>query len=142
MYSLDNDFKELLAKLREPGSLNPALSDPLFYFAYPAEQMLEVKERLPRCIVNLKKRIQVKTSLSELMWNGCDSALEYVAGFEHEADYAVERWDSRRSSERGRVYRNDCGTHMRGRLRYSCSFNRIRVAAPLFQNENTGESPP
>lgn len=90
MDSLDNDFKELLAKLREPGSLNPALSDPLFYFAYPAEQMLEVKERLPRWIVKLEEtgfKVE-RISLSDLMWKRIDDSSRWNMwlALEHEAD--------------------------------------------------------
>jgi hypothetical protein len=48
MYSLDNAFNELIDKIRDPDALNPAKSDPVFYFAYPPELMLDLKKRLPR----------------------------------------------------------------------------------------------
>ncbi len=33
MYSLDKAFNELIDKMRDPDALNPAKSDPIFYFA-------------------------------------------------------------------------------------------------------------
>ena len=48
MYSLESQFDELLAKLKEPGFLNPAQSDPVYYFVYPPEKILEVKKAIPR----------------------------------------------------------------------------------------------
>ena len=44
--SLERDFQELRALLRQPSSLNPAHSDPIFYFVYSPQQMLTVKRRL------------------------------------------------------------------------------------------------
>jgi len=90
MHSLDNSFQDLLAKLREPETLNPALSDPIFYFAYPSEQMLELKKRLPRWIVKLRDAgFKVKRiSLSDLMWQLIDDSgrWEMWLALEHEAD--------------------------------------------------------
>jgi hypothetical protein len=43
---LENAFQELRAVLRQPTTLNPAHSDPIFYFVYRPEHMLTVKRRL------------------------------------------------------------------------------------------------
>jgi hypothetical protein len=48
MSSLDQTFKELLVKLREPDALNPAKSDPILYFVYPPAFMLDLEQRLSR----------------------------------------------------------------------------------------------
>lgn len=44
---LENDFKELRARLGQPAALNPAQSDPIFYFVYRPELTLVVQQRLP-----------------------------------------------------------------------------------------------
>lgn len=76
MFSLKKLFEELLAKLREPGTLNPTVSDPVFYFVFPPEKMLEVKKALPRWSTKLAhagfnvKRI----SLSDMLWRAVDDS--------------------------------------------------------------------
>ena len=47
MSSLDSTFNELRAQLKKPDALNPAKSDPLFYFVHAPEEALEVKKKLP-----------------------------------------------------------------------------------------------
>jgi hypothetical protein len=42
---LERAFQELREVLKQPTSLNPAHSDPIFYFVYRAEYMLAVKRR-------------------------------------------------------------------------------------------------
>jgi hypothetical protein len=44
MYSLDKTFNELLERIRDPDALTAARRDPIFYFVYPPEAMLEVKK--------------------------------------------------------------------------------------------------
>ena len=56
MSSLDSTFEELRARLRSPDALNPAKSDPLFYFVHAPEETLEVKRNCRsglRCSVRM-----------------------------------------------------------------------------------------
>jgi len=76
MYSLDNAFNELINKIRDPDALNPAKSDPIFYFAYPPELMLDLKKRLPRWISKIRKAgfKTVRISLADLLWRVVDDS--------------------------------------------------------------------
>lgn len=76
MYSLDSAFDELLQKIRDPGSLNPARSDPIFYFAYPPELMLELKKNLPRWTSKLREAgFEVRrVSLADILWQAVDDS--------------------------------------------------------------------
>ena len=47
MPSLDSTFEELRARLRQPEALNPAKSDPFFYFVHEPEETLAVKQKVP-----------------------------------------------------------------------------------------------
>jgi hypothetical protein len=90
MYSLDEAFAQLLEAVREPQALNPAKSDPIFYFVYPPEMALSVKRNLPRWSVKMKEIgwDVVRISLSELFWKIIDRSgrfSEWLA-LEHEAD--------------------------------------------------------
>lgn len=76
MYSLDNAFNELLERIKDPDSLNPAKSDPVFYLAYPPDKMLEIKNSLRRWISRIKgNNYSVKRiSLSEMLWETIDES--------------------------------------------------------------------
>jgi hypothetical protein len=76
MSSLDETFKELLDRLRNPGTLNPATSDPIFYFVYPPEEMLELKRCLPRWISALGKAGYkiLRISLGDMLWNAIEES--------------------------------------------------------------------
>ena len=70
MASLDDRFKDLLAQLGHPATLNPAKSDPIFYFVYPVAEMLELKRRIPIWTAQLRNEgfdVQ-RISLSEILW--------------------------------------------------------------------------
>jgi len=71
MYSLDNAFNELIDKIRDPDALNPAKSDPVFYFAFPPELMLDLKKHLPRWISKIREAgFEVRrVSLADILWN-------------------------------------------------------------------------
>ena len=70
MSLLENQFNELLALLTQLGSLNPAVSDPVYYYVYPPERILEVKKAVPRWKTRLEQAgFTVKRiSLPKLMW--------------------------------------------------------------------------
>ena len=90
MYSLDNAFNELIDKIRDPDALNPAKSDPVFYFAYPPELMLDLKKRIPRWMSRIRAaEFEVRRiSLAEILWNTVDESgrWEDWLGLEGEAD--------------------------------------------------------
>ena len=70
---LEHSFGELRQVLSQPANLNPAQSDPIFYFVYRPEHMLAVKRRLASWIGTLKNdgfepvRISLGDSLYELI---------------------------------------------------------------------------
>lgn len=76
MYSLDNVFNELLEKIRDPDALNPAKSDPVFYFAYPPELILDLKKRLPRWMSKIREAgFEVRrVSLADILWDTVDDS--------------------------------------------------------------------
>ena len=76
MSLLDDTFKQLLDRLRNPEALNPAKSDPIFYLAYPPEMMLELKRCLPRWIAKLRETgFEVRrVSLADLLWKTIDDS--------------------------------------------------------------------
>jgi hypothetical protein len=88
MFSLDNVFAELLSKIRNPEALNPAKSDPIFYFSYPPEQMLALKKHLPRWTTKIREAgFSVKrVSLSDLMWRLIDESGRWEAWLEAEKE--------------------------------------------------------
>lgn len=74
MYSLDNIFNELLDKIRDPVSLSPIKNDPVFYFAYPPELMLDLKKNIPRWSSKFKEAGYevLRISIADLMWKLVD----------------------------------------------------------------------
>lgn len=88
MYSLDNAFNELIDKIRDPDALNPAKSDPIFYFAYPPELMLDLKKRLPRWTSRIREAgFEVRRiSMAELLWEIVDGSGRWDIWLELEGD--------------------------------------------------------
>ena len=88
MYSLDNAFNELLDKIRDPDALNPAESDPVFYFAYPPELMLDLKKHLPRWTSRIREAgFEVRrVSLADILWNTVDKSGRWDDWLELEAE--------------------------------------------------------
>lgn len=70
MPSLDETFQEFLAKLRQPDALNPAKSDPFFYFVHDPGETLIVKQKLPVWTAQLRNDGWAvdRVSLSDLLW--------------------------------------------------------------------------
>mgnify|MGYP000902058300 CR=1 FL=1 len=91
MSYLENLFNELLSKLREPGFLNPAKSDPVFYYVYPPEKILKIKKALPRWSTRLTHAgFTVKCiSLSEILWRTVDETGRWEEWLELE-EYAEQ----------------------------------------------------
>lgn len=93
MASLDERFQELRAQLGQAATLNPAKSDPIFYFVYPAAQMLELKRRIPIWSAQLRNEgfDVLRISFSELLWQLVDESGRYEAWLELEAGAEVEQ---------------------------------------------------
>lgn len=93
MYSLDNAFNELLDKIRDPDSLNPAKSDPVFYFAYPPELMLDLKKHLLRWTSKIREAgFKVRrVSLSDILWDTVDKSGRWDIWLELEADAEADQ---------------------------------------------------
>jgi hypothetical protein len=90
---LEADFEKLRQRLRDPDALNPAHSDPIFYFVYPPSQILTVRKLLPGWIARLKNEdgLNVETlSLSEVVWELIDASGRWDEWLELESDYDLE----------------------------------------------------
>jgi len=93
MYSLDNSFNELIEKMGDPDALNPARSDPVFYFAYPPDLMLELKKRLPRWMSKIREAgFEVRRlSMADILWSTVDESGRWDIWLELEADADAEQ---------------------------------------------------
>src|SRR6186997_1541514 len=93
MISLDERFREVRAQLGHPATLNPAKSDPIFYFVYPVAQMLKLKRRLPIWATQLRNEgfDVVRISFSEVLWQLIDESGRYEGWLELEAGADVEQ---------------------------------------------------
>jgi hypothetical protein len=93
MYSLDNAFNDLMDKIRDPDALNPAKSDPVFYFTYPPEQMLDLKKRLPRWTSRIREAgFKVRrVSMADLLWNIVDESGRWTTWLELEVEAEADQ---------------------------------------------------
>jgi Domain of unknown function (DUF1788) len=88
MPSLDETFEELTEKLREPAALNPAMSDPFFYFVHDPAQTLEVKRNLPRWSATLERhgwKVE-RLSLARILWQVVEASGRWNEWLELESD--------------------------------------------------------
>lgn len=92
MYSLDNAFNELIYKIRDSDALNPAKSDPVFYFVYPPELMLDLKKRLPRWMSKIREAgFEVRRiSMADAVWKLVDHSGRWEEWLELEAEADIE----------------------------------------------------
>lgn len=76
MPSLDETFDALTTHLRYPESLNPAKSDPFFYFVHDPAETLTVKQKLAIWSSMLRNEGWVidDVSLSKLIWEIVDAS--------------------------------------------------------------------
>jgi hypothetical protein len=93
MDSLDKTFNELLDRIRDPDALNPARSDPVFYFAYPPEMMLDLKKYLQRWTSKIREAgFQVRrVSLADILWDTVDKSGRWDIWLELEADAEADQ---------------------------------------------------
>ena len=90
--ALESTFQELRARLSQPATLNPAQSDPIFYFVYPPEHMLTVKRRLPAWMGTLRNDgLQPeRVSLADLVREIIDASGRWEAWCELESEAEPE----------------------------------------------------
>jgi bacteriophage exclusion system BrxB-like protein len=76
MPSLDATFDELRQRLQSPEALNPAKSDPVFYFVHAPHQTLELRTKLPLWSAMLRQdgKEVATLSLADLVWNLIDAS--------------------------------------------------------------------
>jgi hypothetical protein len=88
MRSLDATFDELRQRLRSPDALNPARSDPVFYFVHAPQQTLELRTKLPRWIAMLRQdgKEVVMLSLATLVWEIIDASGRWQDWLEVESE--------------------------------------------------------
>src|SRR5258707_11232520 len=74
MSSLDETFDALSTHLRHPQGLNPAKSDPFFYFVHDPADTLAIKQRLGvwSSVLRNEGWTIVHVSLSKLIWEIVD----------------------------------------------------------------------
>jgi hypothetical protein len=87
---LEADFEKLRQRLGDPDALNPAHSDPIFYFVYPPSQILTVRKLLPGWMARLRNEngLEVEIlSLSEIMWELIDASGRWDAWLELEPEH-------------------------------------------------------
>jgi hypothetical protein len=88
MDPLDNAFNELIQKIRDPDALNPAKGDPIFYFHYSPELMLDVKKRLARWMSKIREAgFEVRRiSLADIIWEIVDKSGRWNLWLDLEAE--------------------------------------------------------
>jgi hypothetical protein len=71
MPSLDESFQKLLEHLTQPHALNPAQSDPIYYFVHDPSETFTVKQKLDVWSARLKDRgwEVITISLSQVLWD-------------------------------------------------------------------------
>lgn len=76
MPSLDETFDQLLKHLRQPEMLNPAHSDPFFYFVHDPAETLAVKQKLPvwASLLSNEGWTVERVSLATLLWEAVDNS--------------------------------------------------------------------
>jgi hypothetical protein len=91
MPSLDETFRQLMSKLRDPEALNPAKSDPFFYFVHDPAETLIVKQKLGVWSAQLRNdgwTIE-RVSLAKLIWDIVDASLRWEEWLALEPDAEV-----------------------------------------------------
>ncbi len=85
---LERSFQELRAVLGKPDRLNPAQSDPIYYFVYRPEYMLAVKRRLAGWIGMLRNDgfDPIRVSLADIVQQLIDESGRWEAWLEAEAE--------------------------------------------------------
>jgi len=93
MSSLDDDFNEMIEKIRDPDALNPAKSAPVFYFCYRLVQMLDLKRHLPRWMSKIREiGFEVRrVSLADIIWDIVDKSGRWEMWLQLEAEADIDQ---------------------------------------------------
>jgi len=88
MLSLDDTFRQLQERLRQPDLLNPASSDPFFYFIHDPADTLLLKQKLGAWTAALEHDgwTVEQISLSKLLWKVIDESGRFPEWQAVEAD--------------------------------------------------------
>jgi hypothetical protein len=157
MPSLDETFESLMDHLRHPESLNPAKSDPFFYFVHDPAEVLAVKQKLGVWSSALRNEgWTIETvSISKLIWRIVNNSgrwdewlalepevdpeaiNEAVSDVLRSGNAMVESLASHISNERGRtlVFVTDVAAlhpYFRVRSLESGLHDRVKVPTVLF----------
>src|SRR5262245_24749746 len=93
MPSLDDSFRQLVGRLRDPATLAAARSDPFFYFVYAPAEAQDVRRRLPVWSATLRRaglRVD-RVSFADLLWELVDASGHWDALLEAETDFDLEQ---------------------------------------------------
>lgn len=96
MSSLNETFEQFLELLNRPGALNPAKSDPLFYFVHDPSETQEVAQSIPvwsAALSNEGWTVDV-VSLREILWSLVDASGRWDQWLELEGDADSEEVNS------------------------------------------------
>jgi hypothetical protein len=91
--SLDETFRQLVDLIKQPEALNPAKSDPFFYFVHDPAETLLVKQKLGVWSAALKNEgwTVERISLAELLWQIVDESGRWEEWLEVQAE--SEPWE-------------------------------------------------
>jgi Domain of unknown function (DUF1788) len=88
MRLLEATFDELRQRLQSPDALNPAKSDPVFYFVHAPHQTLDLRTKIPLWSAMLRQdgREVVTLSLADLVWELIDASGRWYDWLEAEPE--------------------------------------------------------
>ena len=90
---LDEIFERLRKRLDDPDALNPAHADPIFYLVYEPQNILMVRQALPRWIARIRNENSISVSvisLADLMWQTIDESGRWETWVDLEDDFDLE----------------------------------------------------
>jgi hypothetical protein len=116
MSSLDSTFEELARQFKNPGALNPAKSDPLFFLVHAPDDTLELKRKIPLWAAKFRedgKEVEI-LSFAALLWEILDGSNRWDEWLkmepEHELGEINEAVRSVLATENALVGPNGCGS--------------------------------
>jgi len=90
---LEADFEMLRRRLGDVSALDPARSDPIFYFVFPCAAILTVRRLLPGWIARMQNEdgLHVQTiSLSDMVWQLIDASGRWETWLEVESQFDLQ----------------------------------------------------
>ncbi len=98
---LEENFEELVKKLKSPNALNPLQSAPVFYFVYPPRQILTVRKLLPVWKARLAERDRLNVhliSVAEIVDEVIQASGRWETWLGLEEDFEIEEMNRSVSS--------------------------------------------